>query len=161
MRAPSLWLPDESVAANARSGLPLLAARFFVSGGEAAEAGGGARQLHRFRITAKRFRYTLEIFRGIYGPRLQVLINEVRQVQDLLGARNDCSVALAMIHGMGCERLRTCLEKRGQRHERDFRRFWNEHFSRPEIRRRWIHYLAAYPGRKRGQEDCKATGGAP
>ncbi|MCX6623871.1 MAG: CHAD domain-containing protein [Acidobacteria bacterium] len=136
------------MARNARQGLPLLAGRFFSTGRKAATQGTPARDLHRFRIAAKHFRYTLEFFGGIYGPRLDDLISEVRQIQTYLGERNDCAATLRLLPKKGYDGLRTTLNARAEEQERLFRAYWQDHFADDEVCRRWIHYLAAYPGRK-------------
>jgi len=56
--------PDE-VRALASRNLPRLAQRFFEAGGEAAAHNSGEK-LHAFRILAKKFRYTLELFLSFY-----------------------------------------------------------------------------------------------
>lgn len=43
------------------------------------------KELHRMRIAAKKLRYTLEIYRFIYGSRLDKYIRASRDIQDLLG----------------------------------------------------------------------------
>ena len=149
MKLDHLWSPGENVAANARSGLPMLAGRFFTTGSAAAEAGTAARKLHRFRIAAKRFRYTLELFREIYGPRLEVLIAEVRKVQDFLGARNHSAPTLALLPKEAYDAISATLDARAEEQERLFRAFWSDHFGDQQTRQRWLHYLTVYPGRTR------------
>src|SRR5579864_1467532 len=51
-----------TVAQTARQILPALARDFFEQGDEAAGAKAVPRVLHRFRLTSKKFRYTLELF---------------------------------------------------------------------------------------------------
>jgi len=47
-------------------------------------------ELHAFRLQTKRFRYTLELFRPVYGPTLERMIRSLRRIQQLLGVVNDC-----------------------------------------------------------------------
>jgi CHAD domain-containing protein len=47
---------------------------------------------HALRITAKRLRYTLEVFRPLYGARTARFIAAARQCQQRLGAIHDCDV---------------------------------------------------------------------
>ena len=57
-----------TVEAVARRELPRLAEAFFREGRRAASQEASAKQLHKFRLAAKRFRYTLELFAELYGP---------------------------------------------------------------------------------------------
>jgi CHAD domain-containing protein len=139
------WDPEASVAANAAHGLPLLAGRFFEAGRSVAEPGSTARELHRFRIAAKRLRYTLEFFAGVYGPRLAELLGQLRQLQTILGERNDRAATLALLtppeeHAAA----RELLEAQAARLERDFRHFWATHFGVEDNRERWLRYLKSY-----------------
>jgi CHAD domain-containing protein len=45
--------------------------------------------MHRLRRRAKRLRYTLELFAGLYGKRAQKAIVRLKELQDLLGAHQD------------------------------------------------------------------------
>lgn len=49
--------------------------------------------LHQLRIACKRFRYTLEFFREILGEEREMVIKEVKALQDHLGDLNDADVA--------------------------------------------------------------------
>ena len=52
-----------------------------------------AEALHRLRIDAKKLRYLLELFGGLYPPkRLERLVKRLRRLQDLLGEHNDLAV---------------------------------------------------------------------
>jgi hypothetical protein len=61
-------------------------------GASAAEADAAPAQLHAFRLSAKRFRYTLELFEPMYGPMLAERVEQVRKIQSVLGERQDCVV---------------------------------------------------------------------
>ena len=54
-------------------------------------------QLHALRIEFKKFRYTLEFFREVLGAESQVIINEIKKLQDHLGELNDANVACQTI----------------------------------------------------------------
>jgi CHAD domain-containing protein len=62
------WDVDGSVAANAHAFLPPMCADFFAAGCAAAASREDFETLHQFRLRAKRFRYTLELFGDVYGP---------------------------------------------------------------------------------------------
>ncbi len=47
---------------------------------------------HAMRISAKRLRYTLEIFQPLYGDGLKQEISEIKRFQDILGEMHDCDV---------------------------------------------------------------------
>ncbi|QOY85358.1 CHAD domain-containing protein [Paludibaculum fermentans] len=99
--APGVWHqrvaaiagPADDAALQAREALPPLASEFFDAGRKAAVQAGSAKKLHAFRLSAKRFRYTLELFRPFYGPVFLQRLERVRQIQSLLGKRQDCAVA--------------------------------------------------------------------
>ena len=63
--------PAQSVAANAREVLPKLAKKYFQAGRDAVSEKRPPDELHAFRLETKRFRYTLELFRPVYGPQLK------------------------------------------------------------------------------------------
>jgi len=54
-------------------------------------------RLHRLRIAAKRLRYTLEFFREVLGPEAEVLIKEIKGLQDHLGDLQDAVVASGLL----------------------------------------------------------------
>jgi hypothetical protein len=53
--------------------------------------------LHELRIAAKRLRYTLEMFRDVFGASGEVQIERVKAVQEALGELHDCDVRIALI----------------------------------------------------------------
>jgi inorganic triphosphatase YgiF len=54
----------------------------------------GARQRHRLRIAIKEFRYTIELFDGLFEPAAQEdFLKRLRQLQDGLGYANDVRAA--------------------------------------------------------------------
>ena len=59
------------------------------------------RELHDLRIAAKRLRYTLEVFEDVLPEAIQVIVRELTQIQDELGALHDSDVIIAL--------LRLCL----------------------------------------------------
>ncbi len=54
---------------------------------------------HAMRIAAKRLRYTLEIFSGLFGDELKREIRTMKKLQDLLGEIHDCDVWTGMLPG--------------------------------------------------------------
>lgn len=47
---------------------------------------------HEFRIAAKKFRYTLEIYAPVLGTHFEVALEAVREMQSYLGEIHDCDV---------------------------------------------------------------------
>jgi CHAD domain-containing protein len=118
--------------------------------------------LYRLRIALKQFRYTLECFTDILGKEGETVIEEVKALQDHLGALNDARVAteilkdLVAYEGEGqwhlpreelqsstqlASYLRARMEE--QQHLLEtFSQVW-AHFNRPELRRSLALAIAA------------------
>jgi hypothetical protein len=54
-------------------------------------------ELHDMRIAAKRLRYTLELFRVCYPPSVEAAIEQVKEIQELLGQIHDADVLREVI----------------------------------------------------------------
>ena len=54
-------------------------------------------KLHQFRLQAKRFRYTLELFERFYGSEMASGAEILKELQDRLGAINDCATTIAIL----------------------------------------------------------------
>jgi CHAD domain-containing protein len=54
-------------------------------------------RLHQLRIAFKRLRYTLEFFEEVLGPEAKRLIEDIKAMQDHLGALQDAGVASALL----------------------------------------------------------------
>lgn len=139
--------PREPAAEFARQTLPALAEGFFAAGRKAVQKAGDAARLHAFRLAAKRFRYTLELFSPFYGPALQVRIGKVREIQSILGKRQDCAVTAERIHPMAefdpaIAAVYGRLQTRSARLEEQFLRYWHEAFDAPGELTRWQRYLS-------------------
>jgi CHAD domain-containing protein len=151
---PLAWMPrydvlrssPEDAATLARTELPPLAADFFKAGRKTILKAESATHLHEFRLTAKRFRYTLELFRDFFGPVYQGRMDSVREIQSLLGKRQDYAVLAAKLAPFAPidDALQAALtesEKRGLRCEDEFRRYWAEQFDAPGEELKWQRYL--------------------
>ena len=56
-------------------------------------------EVHGLRIQCKKLRYVLEFFGSLYpGRELQILIRQLKKLQDILGCFNDLSVQQEMLH---------------------------------------------------------------
>jgi len=71
-------------------------------------------KLHKLRLAAKHLRYSLEIFGTFSGPDWEQKIERIREVQELLGAVNDCVTTTAMLkeHAHNAAALKRLLNKR-------------------------------------------------
>jgi hypothetical protein len=127
----------------ARSTLPQHCQRFFQAG-ETAVSHSSGKKLHSFRIQAKKFRYTLELFVPVYGPVAEAWIREVRSVQTVLGAMNDYRTVHSMAADAGCrKKLLASLKDAELRKIRQFRAIWAERFSR-DAAAHWIQTLRTH-----------------
>ncbi len=141
------WDPDASPASNAKLVLPQMAGNWFESGRRAAADAVSDKALHKFRLATKHFRYTLELFRPVYGPGLEDRLERLKQVQTSLGDLHDCVIAATYIADAVKEKAaRAALERHvascALRRRARFRRFWNTSFGPPDERERWARYLS-------------------
>ena len=91
------WNLDQTLEVNLRRVLPALAEEFFASGMAAISAHASYEALHRFRLQAKRFRYTLELFERFYGSEMANGAGMLKELQDRLGAINDCATTVVLL----------------------------------------------------------------
>ncbi|HSM30705.1 MAG TPA: CHAD domain-containing protein, partial [Woeseiaceae bacterium] len=63
--------------------------------GDAVDADAPARELHRLRIEAKRFRYLLDFFGAVQADKWAQMTEAVRNLQDVLGEHQDAITAQA------------------------------------------------------------------
>lgn len=115
---------------------------FLEHGNEAASPKASPEELHRFRLVAKKFRYTLELFGPLYGSSLDRGVASVKRAQTLLGDINDCVTVASMVaHYDGGNQLARRLVKRQRKKTEEFRQYWGEEFRDGEQLRSWIHHL--------------------
>jgi CHAD domain-containing protein len=139
------------VAQTARQMLPGIAQELFEQGDEAASAKAVPRELHRFRLTSKKFRYTLELFTPLYGASLNPKLEAIRRGQALLGDINDFETVRNMLGQYeGTEATTDWLKKRQRKRLLEFREYWGATFSKEE-RRSWIDFLKHLPHEQRTQ----------
>ena len=91
------WKLDQSLEANLCRLLPGLADEWFAAGKAAIPAQASYQALHRFRLQAKRFRYALELFEGFYGNEIARAAGVLKELQDRLGAINDCVATITIL----------------------------------------------------------------
>lgn len=143
------WNPEQDAAQNAMRILPRLAADLFAAGDHASAAGATHQALHQFRLEAKRFRYTVELFQPVYGAEIERALKALRGLQEKLGSINDCVTTLELVkgHRQTVIAIRKLLAAR----ESEFRRHWKHHYGRA-ARERW----AARLGRPAVKTDAPA-----
>jgi len=95
---PSLIDPKQSWAANARRVLKPQIGGLFAFGDAIADP-EAVEAHHRARITAKRLRYTLELFADAYGEPGELALNTLKVIQESLGQIHDTDVRIALIAG--------------------------------------------------------------
>jgi CHAD domain-containing protein len=133
------WDCARPVDVNAHRGLPRLATEFFAAGTVTAGADADYEQLHEFRLLAKRFRYTLELFEPVFGPDIARGVKALRGLQDKLGAVNDCITALGLI--AADSDAVAAIEKLLAGRETALRGYWREHFDARQ-QAWWLDWLS-------------------
>jgi CHAD domain-containing protein len=122
--------------------LPAMAQDFFKRGDEAAGPKAPPRELHRFRIASKKFRYTLELFTPLSGPLLNPKLEAIRRVQTLLGDINDFETVRDLVGQYeGADTLTAWLKKRQRKRLLEFRECWATTFGTDEERKSWVDFL--------------------
>jgi CHAD domain-containing protein len=126
----------------ARRKLPRLAEAVFREGHRAASPEASAEQLHKCRLAAKKFRYTVELFAELYGPDAGVWVEQLKATQNLLGSISDCAMTRRLVEDMGAsDRIIADLKDRQHRKTRQFRKAWVEKLGSAETSHRWVHAL--------------------
>lgn len=98
------------------------------SGSKAARSESPA-ALHRFRIAAKHYRYTLEILASIIGRAADAEMKAIRAVQTRLGNVNDCETVRVMAADWQAGgKIDRFLKERERQQMQEFRREW-KHFA--------------------------------
>ena len=133
------WDGARTAAENVRNVLPGLTARFYQAGRKAAHTELSHRKLHRFRLKAKRFRYTLELFQGFYGPSFGQLLTGLREIQNHLGKMSDCVSMEALFEAE--PKLASAARRRATKHAAEFKTYWKDEFDGEGEEERWVRYL--------------------
>lgn len=133
--------------ASAQRELPLFAAEYFASGRKAARKRVTPEGLHEFRLSTKHFRYLLELFSPLYGEGIDMLLDQLRAVQTLLGDLNDYAVTESMVRPKNSRDsaetalLLDFLAAQNKKKRTEFRKYWKESFDSEGAEARWIAYL--------------------
>jgi CHAD domain-containing protein len=137
-----------TVEAVAHHQLPRLAEAFFREGDRGASRQASAEQLHRFRLAAKKFRYTLELFTEFYRPATAHWMEQLMATQTLLGGISDCAVTRRLVQDLGASAaIIVALKGRQKRKTQEFRKAWEEGLGAPRRRKQWVQALH-HPPRK-------------
>jgi CHAD domain-containing protein len=125
LRSPKDASPQESIQEVSRRLLARGMKDFLEQGKAASSPDASPERLHSFRIGAKKFRYTLELFQPLYGASLDPIVASMKSVSTLLGDINDCvTVAALAAKYDGSERLAERLKKRQDKTAEEFREYW-------------------------------------
>jgi CHAD domain-containing protein len=138
--------PAHSVAVNAREVLPKMARKYFQAGRDAVSGKRPPDELHGFRLETKRFRYTLELFRPVYGPQLDRYLKALHHLQGALGKVSDCQAIRRVLEDDRA--IQTHLRHTLKRKVRDLRHEWRAFDSAGELKR-WRTYLAGQHSKPR------------
>jgi len=135
------------IAKTAQRMLPHVAQQFFERGNESAKTEVSPGELHQFRIAAKKFRYTLELFTSVYGPPLNSSLEKIRHTQRLLGDINDCETVRTMLSQYkNSAEVTAWLKKRQRRKSAEFQRYWMGTFAGDGEPRSWNALLSRPAG---------------
>jgi CHAD domain-containing protein len=134
------WKASISTAENAARKLPQLATEYFEAGREAVAGRKSPRELHRFRVRTKRFRYALEFFRPVYGPELEGLLQDLQQLQKLLGKISDLYTIRELLKEEDGGHKKA-LHKEGLKKIRDFKAYWKTTFDADGQEESWTSAL--------------------
>jgi CHAD domain-containing protein len=105
---------SRSIEAQAHAVVRPLQREYVKASAIAARPETNPEKLHELRLAAKHLRYTLEIFGPLAGAEWEQQIEGIREVQELLGAVNDCVTAISLIkgHAHDSAALKRLLHKR-------------------------------------------------
>jgi CHAD domain-containing protein len=138
------WDARAGVEANARRELPRMVGAYFAEVRAFLAKDRTPRKLHRLRLTSKRLRYTLELFRSCYPAGLEDRLDALKALQDRLGHVNDAVASAGLLRGelKGRPKARKFLEGRAAEQAAEFARHWKEIFDAPGQEAWWTGFLA-------------------
>ncbi len=137
------WKDRLTLQENLQTKMPRLAKAFFQEGRKATESKRSWKQLHKFRLAAKEFRYTLELFRPVYGKELEKRLDSLRKLQRHLGEMNDCVAGVKLLKQTdGPAKAINQLKSQRDSHLEEFHRYWRK-FDADGEEESWRKFLAA------------------
>lgn len=134
--------------------LPKMARNYFEAGRKAIEGKRPPDELHGFRLKTKRFRYTLELFRPLYGPNLDRYLKALRELQAALGKVSDYQ-AIQRVLSSDSE-LTKEIEHSLKAKVKDLRHSWRAFDSEGQLNR-WRTYLAGDHSKPRRKGPARAA----
>jgi CHAD domain-containing protein len=146
--------PALSAAENARAILPKMARKYFEAGRKAIDEKRPAEELHAFRLETKRFRYSLELFRPVYGPQLDRYLEALRELQGVLGKISDYQAIKRLL--AGDRELKAQIQHALKEKVKDLRDHWRAFDSEGELKR-WRTYLASEHSKPRKRRVSSAV----
>jgi CHAD domain-containing protein len=144
------WDETSDAIINARTVLPKLVSGYFVLGRELLASNPAPPELHQLRLASKKLRYTLELFKGYYGPGLGERIEALKAIQQMLGEINDTVAAertIGQVLVAETDDSRQAVEflrKLGAEKAERFRKHWTTVFDAAGQERWWTDYLARH-----------------
>jgi CHAD domain-containing protein len=128
-----------NAAETARVLLPKLLEKYFKAGRKAAKGETSPKKLHGFRLATKQFRYSLELFRPLYGPSLERKLGALSGLQGVLGKLSDYHSVRTLIKGD--KALEQKLDRATGKKLKEFREQWAAFDTEGQLKR-WKTYLA-------------------
>jgi CHAD domain-containing protein len=129
----------KSARGVARAVLPKLLEKYFKAGRKAAKGKRSPKQLHGFRLATKQFRYSLELFRPLYGPGLDRRLRSLRSLQTVLGRLSDYHTVRTLLDGD--QALEAKIDRAMRKELKQFHKEWIAFDSGGQLAR-WRAYLA-------------------
>jgi CHAD domain-containing protein len=145
--------PAHNAAENARIVLPKMARKYFEAGRKAIEGKRPPEELHGFRLKTKQFRYTLELFRPVYGPNLDKYLKALRELQSALGKVSDYQAIQRVLSDD--HELKKQIDHTLKGKVKDLRKSWQAFDSDGELKR-WRTYLAGEHSKPRAKPAASA-----
>ena len=133
------WKPTRSAIADAGSTLPKLVDKYVKAGRKATDGKRSPEELHQFRVKTKRFRYTLEMFRPLYGASLDKELDPIRELQSALGKLHDYHIIATLLAGDQAAEAK--LRRLTKKKLKEFHQRWEDFDSKKHIKR-WKELLA-------------------
>jgi CHAD domain-containing protein len=145
VRQDSSPSPPPTVTAGAKQLLPPLLHDFFERGKAAAAPGAKPQMIHKFRLQAKTFRYSLELFSPVYRANCELGLAGLRGLLKRLGEINDCVTARRLLaagpRDANCRRALEKLRELQAERTAAFHRYWKLHFG-PRREKWWLTWLS-------------------
>jgi alpha-galactosidase len=131
---PSKWRVEIRPSETPAVDLPALGEEYFRAGRKTVAAAETPKELHRFRVRTKRFRYALEMFPPVDGA------GNLQHLQRILGKISDADSIRELLKTEESHKKNLQAEMRKRMAE--FKQYWTETFDAPAQKERWIGDLS-------------------